>query len=62
MDAVKFQLGNCYDNYLTKKSVQVFRLEDLQKEVFIALIEAVVRLEEHRKFIEGGGDLDDWSV
>jgi len=61
MGAIKFQLGNCHDDYLPKKSVQAFRLEDLQKEISIASIPTIVRLNEYQEFLERGGNPEDWE-
>ena len=60
MGAIKFQLGNCHDDYLPKKSVRAFRLEDQQRDISVYSIETIVRLEEYRRFVERGGNPEDW--
>ena len=62
MGAIKFQLGNCHDDYLPKKSVQAFRLEDLQKEISIASIPFIAKMIRYQEYLENGGDPNDWSV
>ena len=61
MGAIKFQLGNCHDDYLPKKSVQPIRLSDLEREISVLSIKEVLKLERYREFIEQGGDSKDWT-
>jgi len=61
MGAIKFQLGNCHDDYLPKKSVQAFRLEDLQKEISITSIPFITRMIRYQEYVENGGDPNDWK-
>lgn len=61
MSAIKFQLGNCHEDYLPKKSVQPFRLDDIQKEVSILSISTIVRLHKYQEFLESGGNPEDWE-
>ena len=61
MGAIKFQLGNCHDDYLPKKSVQPFRFEDLQRDISISSIAKILELEEYRQLLKRDGDHEDLS-
>jgi hypothetical protein len=51
--AVRFQLMNCHEDYLPKKSVQPFRLENQLLQLPISEVPERAKLEEYRKFLMG---------
>jgi hypothetical protein len=52
MGAIKFQLGNCHEDYHPKKTTPPFRLEDNLRSINISSIPTIVEIERYRQQLE----------
>jgi hypothetical protein len=61
MGAIKFQLGNCHEDYHPKKTTLPYRLEEITPPITIKSIPFIVKMMEYQKHLENGGDPYDWK-
>jgi hypothetical protein len=60
MGAIKFQLANCHEDYHPKKTTSPFRIEEMTQPITIASIPFIAKMNRYQKFLECGGDPEDW--
>lgn len=60
MGAIKFQLGNCHEDYHPKKTTSPYRIEEMTQPISIASIPFIAKMNRFKEFIESGGDPEDW--
>jgi hypothetical protein len=60
MGAIKFQLANCHEDYHPKKTTSPFRIEEMTQPITIASIPFIAKMNRFKKFLECGGDPEDW--
>ena len=60
MGAIKFQLGNCHEDYHPKKTTSPYRIEEMTQPISIASIPFIAKMNRFKKFLEFGGDPEDW--
>lgn len=61
MGAIKFQLGNCHEDYHPKKTTSPFRIEEMTQPISIASIPFIAKMNRFKEFIENGGNPNDWK-
>jgi hypothetical protein len=60
MGAIKFQLANCHEDYHPKKTTSPYRIEEMTQPITIASIPFIAKMNRYQKFLESGGDPEDW--
>lgn len=60
MGAIKFQLANCHEDYHPKKTTSPYRIEEMTPPITIASIPFIAKMNRFKKFLEFGGDPEDW--
>lgn len=61
MGAIKFQLGNCHDDYHPKKTTSPYRIEEMTPPITIVSIPFIARMIRYQEYLENGGDPNDWK-
>jgi len=59
--AVKFQLSNCHDDYHPKKTTSPYRIEEMTPPITINSIPFKAKMLQYQKYVEKGGDPNDWE-
>ena len=60
MGAIKFQLANCHEDYHPKKTTSPYRIEEMTPPITIASIPFIAKMNRYKKFLEEGGDPENW--